>query len=286
MKLRQLAWVLGTTILGGLALSGGAAEVLDLTRVDRSLPREPAYKATPGYCLLVFGPKARQRVWLVLDGDTLYVDRNGNGDLTEKGERVAVPPWQPVRGQPAVVAERRIEAGDLHVGGLTHARLVVMQTRYRRRITPAVENARGWQAHVDAIWRQTGDGITYTVSLDLDPACYGWYQVARGEKVPHVSAPWNGSLVFARKPADAPVLHFGGPLTFRLATTELRRGKQPDKLSANLGTAGLGRGVFVVAGLELGPDDPNLDPRVEIAFPPRAHGQPPLTRKLRLDDRC
>jgi hypothetical protein len=27
------------------------------------------------------------RVWLVLDGDVLYVDRNGNGDLTEKGER-------------------------------------------------------------------------------------------------------------------------------------------------------------------------------------------------------
>src|SRR5262249_7598960 len=27
--------------------------------------------------------------WLVRDGDVLYVDRNGNGDLTEKGERHA-----------------------------------------------------------------------------------------------------------------------------------------------------------------------------------------------------
>src|SRR5262249_4307689 len=44
----------------------------------------------PRYCLLVFGPEAKTRVWLVLDGDVLYVDRNGNGDLTEAGERMAV----------------------------------------------------------------------------------------------------------------------------------------------------------------------------------------------------
>jgi hypothetical protein len=36
------------------------------------------------------GPQAKTRVWLVLDGDTLYVDRNGNGDLTAKDKRVQV----------------------------------------------------------------------------------------------------------------------------------------------------------------------------------------------------
>jgi hypothetical protein len=36
----------------------------------------------------VFGPEARSRVWLVLDGDVLYVDRNGDGDLTAKDERL------------------------------------------------------------------------------------------------------------------------------------------------------------------------------------------------------
>jgi hypothetical protein len=36
----------------------------------------------------VFGAEAKARAWLVLDGDTLYVDRNGNGDLTEANERV------------------------------------------------------------------------------------------------------------------------------------------------------------------------------------------------------
>src|SRR5262245_14914174 len=72
----------------GLALSGRAAAV-DLTRIDRSLRKEPAYQSkTPQYCLLVFGPQAKVRVWLVLDGDALYLDRNGNGDLTDPGERL------------------------------------------------------------------------------------------------------------------------------------------------------------------------------------------------------
>jgi hypothetical protein len=36
----------------------------------------------------VLGPEAKTRVWLVLDGKDLVVDRNGNGDLTETGKRV------------------------------------------------------------------------------------------------------------------------------------------------------------------------------------------------------
>jgi len=58
----------------------------DLTEIERSIRKEPAYQSkTPRYCLLVFGPEAKTRIWLVLDGKTLYVDRNGNGDLTEGG---------------------------------------------------------------------------------------------------------------------------------------------------------------------------------------------------------
>jgi hypothetical protein len=60
----------------------------DLAKIDRNIANEPVYQTkSPKYCLLVFGPEARTRVWLVLDGEVLYVDRNGNGDLTEKGEQ-------------------------------------------------------------------------------------------------------------------------------------------------------------------------------------------------------
>jgi hypothetical protein len=63
------------------------AAAADLTNIDRTIAKEPAYKSKPKYCLLVFGSEAKTRVWLIRDGDVLYVDRNGNGDLMEKGER-------------------------------------------------------------------------------------------------------------------------------------------------------------------------------------------------------
>ena len=79
------------TLAGLVWLGGGTtptAPAADLTKVDRSIKKEPAYQTkAPRYCLLVFGPRADYRVWLVLDGSTLYVDRNGNGDLTEAGQK-------------------------------------------------------------------------------------------------------------------------------------------------------------------------------------------------------
>src|SRR3954451_14165960 len=82
MKFMQ---VLSLAIAAALA---GSACGADLEKLDRTIRREPAYDGKPKYCLLAFGPEAKTRVWLVLDGETLYVDRNGNGDLTEDGERL------------------------------------------------------------------------------------------------------------------------------------------------------------------------------------------------------
>src|SRR5262249_35395301 len=74
-------------ILTLLAIAVQPGRAADLAMVDRSIRKEPAYQTkAPKYCLLVFGPEAKTRVWLVLDGNTLYVDKNGNGDLTEAGE--------------------------------------------------------------------------------------------------------------------------------------------------------------------------------------------------------
>src|SRR5205823_3606456 len=102
-----------------LALPAPAAE---LTRVDRRIVKEPAYQAKPRYCLLVFGPEAKTRVWLVLDGPTLYVDRNGNGDLTDAGEKVAAK-----KGDAADTADGvfEFEAGDVRDGPRTHKNLQV-----------------------------------------------------------------------------------------------------------------------------------------------------------------
>jgi hypothetical protein len=74
--------------LSALVISTTLSLATDLKRIDRRIVREPAYQSKPKSCLLVFGPDANTHVWLVQDGDTLYVDRNGNGDLTEPGEKV------------------------------------------------------------------------------------------------------------------------------------------------------------------------------------------------------
>jgi hypothetical protein len=81
--MRVLSFIPALLLVGSTALSAWAA---DLTKIDRTIAKEPSYQGTPKYCLLVFGPEAKTRVWLVLDGEVLYVDRNGNGDLTEAGE--------------------------------------------------------------------------------------------------------------------------------------------------------------------------------------------------------
>src|SRR5262245_54698595 len=75
-------------VLAAGCLVAGPASA-DAPKIDRTIGKEPVYRTrAPKYGLLVFGPEGKDRVWLVRDGDTLYVDRNGNGDLTEPGKKV------------------------------------------------------------------------------------------------------------------------------------------------------------------------------------------------------
>jgi hypothetical protein len=84
---------------------------------------EPAYASkSPRYALLTFGPHAAGRIWIALDGDTLHVDRNGNGDLTELGERVRR--FSLVGTGPA--AQSWFDVGDVTAGGVTYPRVSVM----------------------------------------------------------------------------------------------------------------------------------------------------------------
>ncbi len=81
-----IALVLGLLVGAGPVRS--AENPVDLSRIERTIAKEPAYRSkAPKYCLVVIGRQAATRLWLVLDDDVLYVDRNGNGDLTDRGER-------------------------------------------------------------------------------------------------------------------------------------------------------------------------------------------------------
>ena len=65
-----------------------AAKTLERIKSEYRITKEPDYKAPVQYCLLLLGPDNPRRLWLASDGITLYVDRNGNGDLSEQGEAI------------------------------------------------------------------------------------------------------------------------------------------------------------------------------------------------------
>lgn len=72
-----------------LGLAAASAAAADLVQIDRTIRKLPSSRGeTPRYCLLVFGPEAKTRVWAVVDDKRLYIDRNANGDLTEPGEMI------------------------------------------------------------------------------------------------------------------------------------------------------------------------------------------------------
>src|SRR5436309_2521136 len=85
MTMRPVAFSL---LLATFALSETSASSADLSKIERTIAREPAYKGQPKYCLLVFGAEAKHRAWLVVDDEAVYVDRKGNGDLTDQGNRM------------------------------------------------------------------------------------------------------------------------------------------------------------------------------------------------------
>jgi hypothetical protein len=93
---RGVVAVLFTAIVGGAVVTswakdGGAAAAKSksvLESVSREIGKEPKYLHKPRYALVVLGTNADAKMWVVEDGETLYVDKNFNGDLTDDGPPV------------------------------------------------------------------------------------------------------------------------------------------------------------------------------------------------------
>jgi hypothetical protein len=265
-------------LLVALAAAGPAAAA-GPPAGEGGILKEPAYRTrAPRYCLLQFGPGAKDRVWLVHDGDTLYVDRNGNGDLTEPDEKVAAKAHKPRDGgEPGY----EFEAGDLRLGGRVHKGLSVWATpatRYGEDLC-ALPNLK---AALDA----DPKARVYGVSLDVDwPGLKG---LGVGERVSQSAGVQDGggALLFAAKQAEAPAVHFGGPLqvTFYAARPTLKLGRSGDVVLV-VGTPGRGPGTFAMLAYEgTIPDEAN--PRVEIVFPAAKEGTPAVRELYELKQRC
>jgi hypothetical protein len=271
--MRRLALLLAAWLSAGPAAAGPP-------KIDRTLAKEPAYRTkAPKYGLLVFGPEGKDRVWLVLDGDTLYVDRNGNGDLTEPGERVAAE--KRPGGDPAEEGYT-FQAGDLTVGGRTHKGLVVVYTPLKRYAGASL----GKRPDVKAALAK--DPNAAGVSLGVDVEVPGVKGGGLGGRLSFSAGliDLTGVFQFADKPADAPAVHLGGPLqvTFYAELPTLRVGRGTE-LSLVVGTPGAGPGTFAMLDYE-GTIPKEAKPMAELSLPWAKSGAPPLKEKWEIKGRC
>ena len=233
-----------TAALLVLMIAGQPAAGVDLSKIERRIVREPVYETgKPKYCLLVFGPQAKTRVWLVFDGKTLYADRTGKGDLTGSAKRVKnANPRDPTLAKyhtgPIMAADGKTRYPDVMV--------LVYETRGKKRV------------RID-------------VSLPVGVGAAWAYRQRTGEE---------SELQFADRPGDAPIVHFDGPLKLTLEDPNqvFVRGDKPSPLGVAVGTPGLGRETFAAVVFES-----NAPAGVaQIAFPNREVGGKPIVVEVPL----
>jgi hypothetical protein len=221
----------------------GRTAATDLSKIDRSIAKEPAYESKPKYCLVVFGLGAKTRVWLVVDGNVLYADRNSDGDLTGKDERF------PIQYGPG----KTFPVGT---------------------ITP----------------RDGNDPVLLVVEFAGREGAETCYVIGcRPQKGKGLRQRTYGRLVFADRPQDAPVVHFGGPLTLTILdwhkTVQERRlvgGDRENQLSILVGTPVFGGKHEAFATVDEwfpGLAGRGTFPVVEVEFPVKDSGAKPITTR-------
>jgi hypothetical protein len=246
-------------------------DAADLSRIDRAIAKEPTYQTRePRYCLLVFGPEAKFRAWLVQDGEVLYVDRNGNGDLTEEGERVGKKQGD--------AGHRGWEVGDLTDGGLKHT------IRYVREMG-VTEGPAGGAREFARIKGHHDRAVNTWIGVRAErPASDDRPLPRHIEYI--VNGDGTGDLAFADRPQDAPVVHLNGPWTFGLQDIKQRLvAGRKSNLQLGVGTPGLGAGTFAFV-LYSGTIPVDAYPVGEFTFPPRESGGPALTQAVTFKERC
>src|SRR5262249_45646041 len=155
--------------------------------------RQPAYTAKPHYCLLLFGPEQKTRVWLVAAGEAFYADTNGNGDLTQPEKRVF-----------SMGNYRSLVYLD------SCTKLMCFPIRQRVRvynIGDVFESATRTWYHLTVRWLGKLESAAFQIEVDIRG------QFRQLGELSH----------FGDDPKDAPVLHFSGPLTLGLFPSPMVR---------------------------------------------------------------
>ncbi|QDT56134.1 hypothetical protein Pan44_41850 [Caulifigura coniformis] len=237
-------------LLGGLVLCcsiGASASGNELlTKLDRTIVREPKYENRPRYTLLVFGDRAQQLIWMVEDGQILYIDRNANRDLTDDGP---------------------IQATNLNKPGLVSSRL---RLQY---VLTEFGTADSFLHKDFSLHRWNNDAESqdsYGLSLSVDgavPMYSGWF-----------------NAFWAATPKEAPVFHFAAPLTpHLLRSKEFVIGRPLDRLSICFANIGLEKADATRLSIDSLPAGVTFE--VDIDWPV-AQGSKPLKTRHTIHERC
>jgi hypothetical protein len=213
--------------------------------------REPRYKGKPSYGVLSFDADGKERIWMARDGDTLHVDRNGNGDLTDPGE--------------AIVLNRKANLSAFSVGGVK----VAGKTHVEIRIEVTSEQTEK-------------EGPREFYSLSCEVARTDIKSRAPDGRVPFVTS----KFAFSARPGNAPEVCFGGPLELRFmgGPPTLRPGRDQE-LTLVAGTRGKGSNLFAMLAYE-GVIPSGSNPVLELSYEPNRSGEKPIKELFELKKRC
>ena len=219
----------------------------DVQKVDRSIGKEPKYAGKPRYALVLIG-KDEKRIWLAQDGDLLYADANGDGDLADE---------KPIKGK-----RDRITRGDTEYARVT--------------FEVALPGKLGliYEFYDDP---EAGDFLFLYTDVAKPPFPRNdFHQCACGEG--------SKEFRFAEMREDCPVFRFLGALTMlRVGATTFPHGGEDD-LTVRVGTHGDGRATWV--SLENSRVPKEVHPLAEITFPGKNPKDPPIELIVPLKQRC
>jgi hypothetical protein len=253
-----------------LLVCSSPATATDLSKIDRTIAKEPKYQAKPKYCLLVFGPQAKTKIWLALDGDVLYVDRNGNGDLTGDANKV-----------------HRLKAQGQAPGNFACGELVGADGKTLCKglwVSGSLEEGDMWiDIHLDGEHRQSA-------GVDAN----GFLQFAdspRRAPIVHFNGPLTMTLAPVTEITRTATLVKKGDKAEVVTETKARailptfvRGAKHAELRVAVGTVGQGKGTFARVHHKGLADA--IQPVAELEFPNRDPAKATIKIKLAIPDRC